>query len=512
MLSYYRTLFDITSDKDDLAGLSLMRDVEEVLRTWVYESFPEHLDILDDPGDARSGRMWESPGALLRLSGGSMGEHGYFWLRRHVDDDDGTDYRRYLGFRLATEGDSVQADIEVRVGNRTAGHFDDEIRKVMEILLSRYQCATLGTDLSQHADQVRMDQVGSFWNHISSPDRCLPIVMVSEKRSGGMPVDGDALQRDLIGLAEVACCTDDVAWTLGWYSWKLLCYDGQVRVYAPGLDIDDGELRHRSWTFEDMSSLEYHAFLQLLRDECVQRIYYPAGRDALRVFSRVRGRVREQIRAELSRENLQVYDEWAEELSAKDDDIKRWQETHRQLEVDNARLNEEVRRLKEDNWRLRGRWQSSEGRLTEGYRAPVVGGDEAQRPHLRTVNDVVEVVKEWQYVRVFEQVTKNCNWIPRDAALGFYDVLLSLNSSGKERATMLGSSEEDWMRARGIDFRGRETTTTMNQYGHRRCFQDDDGSIVEMQPHVPVRDLRVHVCWSREESCWLWDTSDSICR
>ena len=112
MLSYYRTLFDITSDKDDLAGLSLMRDVEEVLRTWVYESFPEHLDILDNPGDARNGRIWESPGALLRLSGGSMGEHGYFWLRRHVDDDDGTDYRRYLGFRLATEGDSVQADIE----------------------------------------------------------------------------------------------------------------------------------------------------------------------------------------------------------------------------------------------------------------------------------------------------------------------------------------------------------------------------------------------------------------
>ena len=38
-----------------------------------------------------------------------------------------------------------------------------------------------------------------------------------------------------------------------------------------------------------MSDLEYEVFLQLLRDECAQRIYYPEGRDALRVFSREGG-------------------------------------------------------------------------------------------------------------------------------------------------------------------------------------------------------------------------------
>ncbi len=36
MLSYYRTLFDIRSDSEALIGLSLMRDAEEVLRTWVH--------------------------------------------------------------------------------------------------------------------------------------------------------------------------------------------------------------------------------------------------------------------------------------------------------------------------------------------------------------------------------------------------------------------------------------------------------------------------------------------
>ena len=74
MLSYYRTIFDIRSDEGSLVGLSLMRDAEETLRTWVHQSFPDAQDILDDPRGARSGRMQEHllaasghrPNALLR--------------------------------------------------------------------------------------------------------------------------------------------------------------------------------------------------------------------------------------------------------------------------------------------------------------------------------------------------------------------------------------------------------------------------------------------------------------
>ena len=441
MLSYYRTLFDIRSDNDGLAGLSLMRDTEEVLRTWVHQSFPKHPEILDDPGDTRSGRMWEDDGALLRLSGGDVGEQGYFWLRWHVDDGGVNDYRRYLGFRLATEGESVQADVEVRVGNRVTGDFDDEVRNVMDTLLSRYRCTMLGTNLSPHADRVRTDQITSFWGHLSSPKRCLPVVMVSEKRGGGMPVDSDALQRDLIGLAEVACCPDEVAWKLGWYSWRLLCYDGQVRVYSPRLVVDDDERRHRSWSFGDVSDLEYEVFLQLLRDECAQRIYYPEGRDALRVFSRVRGRVRERIRAVLSRENRQVYDEWAEEVSAKEDEIGRWREAHQRLQDDNDGLKEALEQLQRDKRALEWRLQSSENRSSEGYSAPVVGGGEGPRTRVRTVAEVVEVVKDWQFVRVFEQVAKDCTWISKSDVQKFYDVLESLNDCGEGRARELGASE-----------------------------------------------------------------------
>ena len=503
MLSDYRTLFDISSRRDDLFGLDLMHDVEEVVRTWVQESFPEYPEILEDPQDAGHSRMWDRDAALLRLSGSTWENQGYFWLRWHVGADEGNGYQRYLGFRLATEGNDVQADIEVRVGDRSEGHFDEELRKILESLLARYRCSTLGTDLSDQAQHVRIEDVDPLWELLSSGERCLPIVIVSEKRSGGMPLEVDLLQSHLLGLAEVVCCPDDVAWKLGWHSWRLLCYDGQVRVYAPRLTVYDDELRHRSWTSQDMANLDYHEFLQSVRDECSQKIHYPAGRDALRVFSRVRGRVRDRNRAQLSRENRQVYDEWAEEVSAKEDEIKRWQEAHRRLDEDNQQLRIKIEQLISSTRALERRLHFSEGSLSEGYAPPAVLGDGARPAHLKTVADVLETVKDWHYVRVFRNVGKECSWISRSDALKFHDILASLEKCGPERSTLLGMDERSWMGDQGIAFTGIESGSTMQQYGDQRRFRDDNGQLVEMQPHIAVGKLRVHLCWNREESRWL---------
>ena len=498
MLSYCRTLFDISAKEDGLAGLPLLRDVEEVIRAWSHEhGFPEFPDILDDPEGSVSGsRNWKQDGSRLRLSGRALGEQGHFWLRWYLDGDGGGNRNRgwYVGFRLATEGNSVQADVEVRVENREAGHFDREMREVFATLLSRYGCSVLGTRLSSDPIWVREDEVESFWRRLSSPERCLPIVVVSEARSGGMPVDGNDLQQDLIGLAEVACCPDRSAWMLGWHSWKLLCYAGQVRVYAPRLSVDDDETRHRVWSPEDISALDYAAFLQSLRDECAQRIHYPDGRDALRVFSRVRGRLRAQMRRELSRENQQLYDEWDDDVKAKDDEIEYLQAAHESIQKEKSRL-------QETNWRLRIQLDHLR---SAGY--AITGGDATgdALSSVRTVADVVAMTESWQFVRVFERVAGACAGMSVADARLFYEELRKLEDCGLERsAGNLGMSEEDWMFGRGIHFAAGESQATMNKFGSQRQFRDDNGKEVEMQAHIRVRDLRIHLLWSNAESRWL---------
>ena len=507
MLSYYRTLFDIRSCDDGLVGKDLLVDVEETVRTWAQASFPEHPDILDHPEGVTRGRRWEGDGWLLRLSGGSAEAQGYFWLRWLVDGVDINGGRRYLGFRLATEGEWVQADIEVRVEDRESGDFDDEVHQVLRDLVSRYRCSALGTELSESANRVEEGLGQPFWDRLSSWERCLPVVVVSEKRDGGFAVDCDALQLDLLGLAQVASCPDRAAWELGWYSWRLLCYDGQVRIYAPQLGLGDGELRHRSWGHDEVLGLGYQEFLQLLRDECTQRIYYPEGRDALRVFSRVRGRAREQIRTGLSEENRRVWDEWDEEVRANEAEIRRLRNMLEHAEAEKGLLENRVRKLDSQNRTLAYLMRNSNRSASGGYDAPEAVGDDEVPFGLRRVADVVDAVQDWCYVRVFHRVRGECGWMSTGEAQRFYDVLVSLNTCGCERASMqgssLGSSEHDWVREQGIDFTGRETNATMSQYGNQRRFRDDDGKIVEMQPHIRLGNLRVHLCWSHEESSWL---------
>ncbi len=116
MSTYYRTIFNIMpSPEARTMGLGLLTDVENTLRSWVHESLGSFPDLLDGPGDSDTGREWSDNQHNLRVSGRSVDNKGYFWLRWHTDDSDGGGFQRYLGFRLATEGEVVQADFEVKV-------------------------------------------------------------------------------------------------------------------------------------------------------------------------------------------------------------------------------------------------------------------------------------------------------------------------------------------------------------------------------------------------------------
>ena len=518
MLSYYRTLFDINSNDESLVGLPLLGDVERALRIWVADYFPGQPDILRDPEpEEKSGRRWETDDALLRFSGGEVGEQGYFWLRWHAGGYAGSDgagngsdggYRRYLGFRLATEGDAVQADVEIRVEDRDDGHFDDAFSVVMDNLTDAYRCASMGAGLSQRAALIPLDDVEAFFNRLVSPNRCLPIVVVSEKRGGGMPVDGNFLQRGLLGLADVAVCKDAVAWQLGYNLWELLCYDGQVRIYAPHWISDDDPLRHRVWSAEDVASLGPDAFVQLLRDECSQRIYYPEGRDALRVFSRVRGRVRARIRELLSVENQRLWDEWVEDEQFLRDEIQRLESEKADYIDRNNDLNGKLLWYEQENQRLNDRISGAGKERDKGYGVSELERDGDRNVSFRTVEEVVAFVEDWQYIRVFRKVAGDCRGMPATDARRFFDVLRSLNECGRERASLgnqLGVSEEKWMEGRtGHQFAGGEGRRTMQQYGDSRRFGDDNGRLVEMSAHLKIgRELRLHLVWSPEETRWL---------
>ena len=492
MRTYYRTIFDIMPRSDEQSvGLELLNDVEKTLRLWVHQSLGSFPELLDDPGDSDAGREWHDSYHNLRVSGRTVDHKGYFWLRCHTNDSDDGEFQRYLGFRLATEGEAVQADFEVKVtaDESYTGSFDDDVRSIFETLLDSYRCVSSDGDVELTPLQVDPEGVPMFWEQLSSQTRCLPVVVVSEHRGGGVPVDADALQSDLFGLAKVAVCADEAAWSLGWHSWRLMCYDGQIRVYAPQLSRDDDELRHRAWGADEVLGLGYDDFLQALRDECAQNIYYPDGRDALRVFSRVRWASwdrRLEDGTERTRET--VMDELSDYVNQKNEEVEREKERRRKAEAER------------DHWKyLFESLRSVDGQETTYADPEIVDG-------VKNIQDVVETVKDWRFVRIFARVAGSCKGMSVPQAKEFSSVLSELNRCGANRPEgALGTSEETWMYQQGITtFVGGETAATMQQFGSRRVFPDDNGSAVEMPCHLKVgRKWRVHVKWSDEENRWL---------
>ena len=226
-------------------------------------SFREHADFLEKPGRyPRRGRRWDwAPTCWLLASTcaetldshgvSNMAAHGYLGglPARRTGNPPPQHQHRSAGNRRGLP--AWTRIVEVWAPNRhPQGHFDEEFYKVIDSLLSRYRCSTLGTKLSRQATQMSDEGVEKFWNFLCSPERCLPVVVIAENRRGIFPIDGDKLQHDLLGLAEVVSCSDKVAWNLGYYAWKLTCYDGQVRIFSPNLSRDDDDVRHRIWSFD----------------------------------------------------------------------------------------------------------------------------------------------------------------------------------------------------------------------------------------------------------------------
>ena len=388
----------------------------------------------------------------------------------------------------------------MRVEDGSETDFEAELSEVLDRLLAHYRCSALGTSLSTLAEWVETDAVTCLWKRMSSPERCLPMVVVSERRGGGIPVDGDSLQRGLLGLATVAVCSDEASWQLGYHAWRLMCYDGQVRVYSPRLGHGDDESRHRSWSADEVEELSATDLIDLLRDECSRRIHYPQGRDALRIFSRVRMQIW-RSRIMMGDQVDETLEELSRHVDAKNEEVKR--ETAARIRVENANdaLRVKIDFLEKENRRLQLHQAHLRGDLTV---TPEVIENVIPARQIQTVVDAVEAANNLQYVRVFDRVPRDCRHVSKAQARDFYGLLFDLDRCGLDRLDLRGQSEEDWMIDRGFKYAGGESPATMQEHGESRNFLDNQtGQRVEMKSHIRLGDLRVYLQWSPQESAWL---------
>ena len=283
MAEYYRTIFTI--EGADEKGLTLLDNVEENVRHW-------HENETGRPFGA-----WETESERFRFGTDQIEDQdlGRFWSvwERSPHDDPETRWR--LGLRLSTEGDDIEADIEVRgVEDAISPNMSAEPPGIVSDLLSKFRCSVDGRRLLVESRRVTSEEADSFIEVLLSPQRSLPLIVVSEDSSGCSAIDPDKLQRRLLGLASVYSYDHNVAW----YTSKdlprsLRCYDGAIRLYSPRCTVEDVPQQHPYWEPSDVARLSQERMLSILHDECMNRL----PRQGRRVFARVRSAVNREERA-----------------------------------------------------------------------------------------------------------------------------------------------------------------------------------------------------------------------
>lgn len=530
MAEYYRTVFTI--EDGEKGGLGLLASVEDSVREWAKA-------LTGHPVGGGVG-TWVGDSDSLRIGAQHRKSMGLFWMVCEQTFPKHEDERWRLGLRLATEGQDMEADIEV---NGVEGVSSLEYRPappaIVPTLVSKFKCSVSGRRLNTASQRVLSEDAPALMDEILDPWRNMPLIVISENSRGLASIDADHLQRRLLGLAFVYSYDHDVAWHLSKdLPRSLRCYDGALRLFSPSCTVDDVPQQHPYWVPSDVEKLSQERMASILSDECVNRL---PRRGRRRLFSEVRNALHSEEVRDLEEyiETLEMQRSDEEPLLARimGDDLTGDILDSEEMSVGRYNARGRVARvyrnmaniLKEENRQLRVEIESLESLLRKS--APLQTGLQAvQVEELELPPEVQDASPETEeahsgVLQVVQQARAELNGLrfldsavasARMATQGgrfkntdeLFHVFQWMSRCAERRESGLGMRLEDWFSLRGVSYSGHESETTATQHSEARKFRDDvSGRYVYMPAHFKLRDdgfhLRIHVSWESKEDTWL---------
>ena len=321
------------------------------------------------------------------------------------------------------------------------------VRKILDIPFE-WRTRLRGERIFRKPFRVGADDVPTLWNLLTSADRRLPVVALSEL-DGQLLTDGldQCINDDLSGLVHTVRLSSDAAWemTLN-YGREWSCYNGAVRLYWPFQQTRNAFRSHPLWTLDN-----------LLRSQ----------KSESEAANRVRGSLREQvIAASTFRPDdpaLSAFERDAErsvltaaiaQASADHD----YSKLERLYADDNDRLRERISTLETANSELQARIEYltlvSSSRPTFDQSEEAVPVEEAPPQTVReavdrfkrTHGDTVEIASETD--GDIEHLNETAG--PPEKILRYLDALALLSERISSEGSV-GMSIPVWLRDRNVD-------------------------------------------------------------
>ena len=432
MPAYYRAIFTINSPDSANTGLPLLRQAAAAICQWAA---PE------------TGAKPDAPPAAWQTHARELDESGYFNLICEPPPPPESDApATRLSIRLATRGQELEADIEAR------DHYNipsPNPTEAVAALCQDFQCHIGEHSLRLKAERHQTD--ATLIQAIHSPYRLIPLICISTGPDETLPLDPDHLQRQLLGLAQVTVLDHPTAWQFSSRMPRpLRCYDGAIRLYAPGCSANDVPQQHPYWLPDDAAKLGPHPFARLLQDQCINRqSHHPRRRMFTEARDYIDRRHVEDLERKLQQFELHGSDSWEEWQSILDTLLEEESLNANLKRVAtmfarrSQRLTEEKRQLEQDNARLRQTTRpapSNQPAPAAAGNAPPASIPEAVEqaqtlPGLRFLPNVIETANS-PYTRQFDH-----------RANAFYRSFQALSQCAAARAQgPLGMPTADWLK------------------------------------------------------------------
>ena len=504
MTEYYRAVFSVA--RDGLRGVRLLESVRDAAREWIQAG----VRAVGDAGNITESERGRADEGLATFR--------ILWERQAPGESAD---RWRLSARFATEGEDVEADVEIfGIENRQAGlqpRYFAAPPSVPRRLLDEFDCRLDGRRMSVQAARIAgEDAAKAFVNdYLYAPDRRTPIVAVSPPERGG-GVDADSLQERLLGAATVAAYDPAASRGIARYSpLALRCADGEVRVYSPGCLGTDRAFQNPRLSLEEALRLQEGGRLwRVLRDECVNRV---SRRDRRRLYVRVRSLIEElereadfQALAELESQIVQTSEssidpEFYEAYKSLDEpdapnepprgSAARYKTFAVIFRRQRDSLEDENKRLKKENEALKDAGIPADAK-------PPRPDPAADTREFKTVRDVVaQADRALGGLRFFTTAFDSAGASQFRRPAEVYRTFEVLAECARERGKgTLGISVTQWLANRSVDYAAGESESTEREYRDARTFCG-----VYMPAHVKIggSELRIHLRWDDSANKWL---------
>lgn len=440
-------------------------------------------------------------------------------LTHRYADASSLDWRLHV--RLATDGSAVTADIDLRAADSPDADpaLDPPAPppSLVRALIERFDCHVGPDRLALAPTRIAADQADSFVkNELFNPDRLLPLLVVTDHQDGRSAkdndIDADKMQQELAGIARVFAYDHNTAWNvMRDLPQSLWCYDGAVRLFAPGCSADDLAQQHPFWPPWHLERvIRNNRLWQMLRDECLLRISHQRpGRLFSRVENALNAEETKTLQARMSKlqnnpivasQVLNLLDE-----SAVGEDYVRPGLYRAAIGVGRAMKN------RADKFELLLNQLGADPSDSEADPKPeptpplpdprfssiheCAEHADANLPYLRFLRNALETARS-PYTRQYDE---HANRI--------YTTFEVLNECGRQRTQPggLGKNVELWLKENRVEY-SDESEPTKRKYRNERTFTDTvKGEDIFMPHHIKLigNDIRIHLTWDGDENKWL---------